>query len=1079
MFSIKKVDLNKVKQTGFNTRIEFDNFIKDNNITKSKDETEPQFLKKVKQTRILLKKTKAEEKNIIEGKAHVYRVLDEIGYNKYNEANEQILIKDKYPEIDNFKSEITSIYASKIFDEFHKIYDEGTKQINIIMEIYGNKIYMKKPKEIKIRKNMTKKQKEDAIYYNENVFEKELDTYEEGKSGYIPDIEFKKIYARINLTEYSNKMGTKEKGKFKRYKTAIISIIYRQIGLLLSSIDENDEITMLTVKFKRLKTLEAKQYDNIVLKDGVYNCVINAIKEQLNDPTKLKILDELNDKFLSRGIDLKIDIYELCRKINIEIQLYDKSNILRGVYKTKDKNKIIKIRLLNLGHAETFYNIDKDKLNIIYVDNLEEISKSLTEYYIIKCKDFNKINCLYTKNTMYKLLEMENNDYEKPFITTLFDAVNYKFELDNNINNDYIYSNSNEGLYIKNSCHQPNMILFKENARTNEIKKIVRRNITNSLSIDDFEDVEEIETEIILNDCVSIDRNKHYASYKNNEYYKKYKFPSNKLNYYHIKNISEEYKRKLILKTGFIQINNIIVNNKSIEKLQYFRNKYIYPSFIIKWAFDYDILKCDFVSCAFSEFTKDIILTDEIIEEKHYNKIFGLWEHSGENKQYWIKCSSIEEAEDLKFYNESIDIYDETNNMLLIKEEIQNPKFKGHLSSYILGYATIEIMDKMRQIEFSEIIGVHCDNIILKTDKYLHLFNLSSNNGDWKIENKHNKICYDEYSYINPKSDEIYNFISTLSEDKINYGKLNLISGGAGAGKTTRFLYEFENSDERLYKFKLLMPNHNLIQNFKSKCEGVNIGTYQMFLSDATKCLINENSYNNIILDEATMIGKTEMTQIINICEKFKICLFIVGDYDLENMKSFQIKPIKDIEFFECIRDKTYYYKHLTKNYRQNGDLEFSNFLNSIRGKTNLEIQKIIRSNKQIKKITYNNMLSEFDNKDIIITCYSEAGDKIELTSNKINDTIYKKAKDTDLIKCCFNTTTKEGAKNSFITLVKKYIDFDKVSISCANTSHIVQGLEFENNIYIIDYKYFVENQLYVMLSRAKNYSQLKIISIN
>ena len=52
--------------------------------------------------------------------------------------------------------------------------------------------------------------------------------------------------------------------------------------------------------------------------------------------------------------------------------------------------------------------------------------------------------------------------------------------------------------------------------------------------------------------------------------------------------------------------------------------------------------------------------------------------------------------------------------------------------------------------------------------------------------------------------------------------------------------------------------------------------------------------------------------------------------------------------------------------------------------------------------------------------------------------------------------------------------------LAYALTSHLVQGCEYDENktIYIINSEYFTENQLYVLLSRAKTSKQIIFINI-
>jgi hypothetical protein len=736
----------------------------------------------------------------------------------------------------------------------------------------------------------------------------------------------------------------------------------------------------------------------------------------------------------------------------------------------------------------------------------KEFSKNMTTYHIIKKHELDDTyKYIYDDKYFYKSIEMEGKDKELYYINSRYDFIHDDFINRNGLENNILIKENNPDLFdfINKSIHHLNEYYYTDNIEKIKIAKSYEEKTKEMYEVDKIEfekddlnfglkyydyreDMTELneldeknEYELILKNSIAYDRNKHFISYTKNKYYLSSLFPTNKFNYYKVnEDINDEETNLLLLKTGFMQINNINIPNKAVKELNYFINDYIYPIFMCRWLKD-NGGTFNIINCCYSEFNQEINFNKIECDEKHYNKIIGCMSINDNKSRYSIKCNSRQEAEDLKYHNSNVRYFDEENNIVIFEEIKEQTINRGHISSFILGYATLEILDKLINIDYKNILGVRCDCIIL--NKEYNIFELSQENGGYKIEEKVNKIMYDEYNYINKKHVFNKTFEIPLTHLKLQYKKINLISGMAGSGKTSRFYKKFE-IDERISDYLFLMPTNALLSKFKKENDGENIKvmTYQMLLKNFERGAHQNIKYTNVVLDEATMCDKVSMTLLLDIMTKTNTTFFIVGDYDFNKKVSYQLKPIQGDEFFNSFDkyDKdTIFYHNLTINYRQKNDSVFSDYLQSIRGKSNEYVMKTL-IDKKFKKIDYDDMLRDYTIKDIIISPFENGSENEKLNSSYINKLIYDKTDGKEYIKCSYNATTDQGgAKNEFVNIIKNDIDFTKVCISCCNTSHIVQGLEFYNMIYILNFKYFTPNQLYVMLSRAKNIKQLRIIN--
>lgn len=900
-------------------------------------------------------------------------------------------------------------------------------------------------------------------------FEKYIESIDEYK--YVHDYTYTTIYGIHSLTdEYKNISSENRKkiyGKLLHYFTTI-----------LGSSD-----VPVTGVFKIVENIQEQEFPHH-LRDGSFNCVLDCIRTQKTKITTLdnKKLTELNTKYFSIGVSFE-NLIDIAKKMLINIDVMTKLNTL--TYSTdkylKDANRqTIKIQVENLNHATNFKKLitKKDK-NIVYVNEVNEsYNNNDSNLLMFKKNKDNTIKYYWDNQTIYKNLETKEYDLEKYYINSKIERMNHDFEELNNLGANKLYKDSNIDLFnfINNSVHHVDEFYYKNN-----IKITKKRSLLDSgIEFDEDEIFDFADYNVNMGKYHAYDRNKHFVSYDKNEYYLKHGVPaSGKFNFYKVN--SNIDINVLLNKSGFVQIINIQIDNKAILELNYFINGYIYPICMIDWMVNNNI-KFDIIAVAFNNWKQDLIFTDEMKATKEfYTKFIGVMSIQNDTTFYNMKCSCIEEYKDLKFRcPEYVKSYDIATNSMVIIENNDNFSNKSHISSYILSYAMIEILNKLVQIEYDELIGVKVDCIIVKHPT--NIFKLSQEYGDYKIEIKGTKNIFYDYTFNNEKSND-YLINDVLTEHKLNYKKINLISGMAGSGKTTRFYKKFDNIDETI-KCVFAFPNNNLCSKFVNEDSTIYASTYhKMFNIGCDDIEFKASKYINVILDEATMISEDDMNKIVDYSTKHHINLFIVGDYSVNNNKMYQMKPVKG-ESFLNIKFNDYYSINLTQNYRQGLDINFTNFLIKARGQTNIKILSDAIGSKMFKTINYNEMINNYDNNDVILSPYKEGGDFFART-DIINDKILKR-EGQEIINCKMNKERKYDNKqyvNAENIMVGKFTYLENKNIfnlSFAQTSHLVQGLEFsvDSKIYVLNTRFFTDNQLYVILSRAKISNQIIFVNL-
>jgi hypothetical protein len=545
-------------------------------------------------------------------------------------------------------------------------------------------------------------------------------------------------------------------------------------------------------------------------------------------------------------------------------------------------------------------------------------------------------------------------------------------------------------------------------------------------------------------------------------------------------------------------------------------NGCVYPMVMIQFLYD-NKFKFDIVEVAINVWKQDIKFSDYCVENKLYTNIVGIMNIKSETSKYNIKCSSVEDAKYLKYISQHMTKsefnctkFNKKHKSLTIEEKKPVVSNRSHVASYIMGYAMLFVLDKLLIIPPDELAGVRCDCIML-TKQRTDLFKVNPLSvPDWKVEDKSGlkEIGRTRFINYNPYKASKQNEL-VLTTHKLNMEQINFCMGGAGFGKTTLFLST--KYGERLDNALVTFPNNELRTKFinenKQDMQNIDTSTYHK----AFKIRVNYNDdedefvkstgdkYNYVINDESTMLGLAHFDKMIKMAREEHIIIILAGDFDYETKQLFQMPPIKDVSFLEYKFDNNVYPIKLTVNYRQQSDVEFGKFLTDSRGRRNDDILIDVSKSNLFKFDTFDSMINNYDpNTSIILSPYSEGGKQEKARTTYINKVLLEKL---DIVNAKYNSNTKHHCKNENIKMTKDeyassfknkqkkptvpcelfpVIPTSPFDLAYALTSHLVQGCEYDESktIYIINSQYFTENQLYVLMSRAKTSKQIIFINI-
>lgn len=976
----------------------------------------------------------------------------------------------------------------KIYKIVDKLYKTGTiEDFNrdyYLREFLKRKSGSKKFNELKTNIKQLKKQiiKKYKVFTRDEAFETLRVLYPNYKNSYIfinmyrkikttsslnlliqPDLTFSKGKRTINLNNIYN---PHDFSKWKNYNTWSRRAFRNRLDFHLYQHYGN--IDDISVEFYLVPIQQGQKYYHN-FKHGMYNCVMSVIKQefdkqQINSKYYNKNeIEKLNEQYLENGVNFD-DIKTICNTLKINIKIYNKLNKQIFEHTYNNKNKTVSLVVTENDHVEKFNPefFDMQKKEIVYVPNVKQAFFENKGWKIISKNGDGEIKYFYDDSFIYKSATMKDKDFGEYNICNDYDIEQYHFLNNNKLTFNKMYEYPNQLLFnfVQNSNHNVFEKWWIENIDND--KKICKK--INSC-LDDYEpsirsNKESKLEKVDVSSYFCYDANKNYASYKHNKYYEQYKFlATSKMNFYKI--TGQFDVRKLVSKVGFIQCDNFKFSNPLIKSLEYFIDGYTYPTPILCWALD-NGCSFDCLTIACSEFTQDIELSENAIKSKHYNKLFGVMQSQQRTRNVFCSYKNNDELKDILHYcNEDIIGYDE--NTVQYQFEKTNLSNRSHISSFVLAYAFINILEKIKLIDEKDIICIKVDCIITKKD-YGHIFNISQELGDFKIE-KNDFKTYNNFNLIQESDIFDNTLLIDFSDAKLNYKKINFISGGAGCGKTTRFLNVFDGSqDERLNDFCVCFPNNNLKVKFGNNYDVFTHTYHSLFfnLKQNAKQLMN---YTSVVLDESTMISDKDIKIIVEACKLYHINLFIVGDFDYKTKQIFQLNPVKADSFLDYkFSKKNCYYLHLTKNHRQGNDLKFSEYLQGIRGKKNKDVKLDM-----FKTISFDDAVNQYTINDLILCPTNE---QISLFNSSIDTGDNIKIKYTDN----FDKDGRFYANNEIEIIDKSKFNKDKMELSNALTCHLCQGLTLSNKIFIVLNNQFEDNMLYVCLSRATNADQIVLI---
>ena len=787
---------------------------------------------------------------------------------------------------------------------------------------------------------------------------------------------------------------------------------------------------IIDIKPKKLLQTYKKNEDN--------NCLINPIIayfnnkiDKLKTPAKKRYytgkINYLISKYKNKGVK-DSEIKNICNDLSISIIIHDIHRKDKQTYtntRTKHNEKTFNFINSEIDHV----CIDSGEIHKISQEDLNEIYN--TKNNILVKKSFNNISTLFCDGDIYTL----DNDYSEV---------------------------SQEFNKIFNGCQ---IDAYKTPLLVDFILRATK--ITGSLfyTEDDTPDLQ-------------IDQIKSYTSFKASNYYSG--FPTRINSFFSINeniNVSEYLNNN---KLGFSMIENVSfsnITNKNIKNhintwfnRDYIQNGDVYANIELLFLWNNNV-RFNIKMSANSNKRLDFDFSEDMIHKKMNNvPYYSLWTGQNMSVKDYVQYSIKSDKKDFLAHVSSNYQYSKINKTIDKKYECdfriekETLKTKCHISAYILAYQRINLLEQLFEMEHEKINKVVMDGIYFKNHKIklINKFRLKPiiNNAFMKAQSE--KIINEvTFKYSQGKSEFNYllqennNFELEEYNDRERKNKI-LYNGMGGSGKTTYAINRYKNMDV------CYVAPSNLLKFDKSD-DHISIATYSEVIRGHTY-IKYKKTHDIFILDEITMVAKSELAQLFNIHKYSKF--IIIGDYSNDGMP------------YQCVLNDPLYIKPSnikTKNFEVNYRTKCPQLL---------ELMRLLRLWKDENKTTeyvIDNLKLYLDKNHII-----NINQLKELYN--INDYVLTAQKKDGIIKYYNDLLekekyliTKNNKKYSNGEILHKKPDELKESFYEKRnnfTIHQVQGRTIQEKIFISEDGIFDGGQLYVAVSRAVSIDQIYIFNI-
>jgi hypothetical protein len=391
-----------------------------------------------------------------------------------------------------------------------------------------------------------------------------------------------------------------------------------------------------------------------------------------------------------------------------------------------------------------------------------------------------------------------------------------------------------------------------------------------------------------------------FASYESSPLYPMFKIVTGFCSLF---NVVDNDLMEYLSKAGASRVTKILYIHPLLEKIDYvkigeFRNNIILYGFVTR---GYLKIECD-LSCICAK-PEDFSIPHK--ENKAFRNMFignliaGASDNGKIYRHYYVPDDMEREqivhnaAMDKSVISASVDLA--TSWITLEFQTKKEPVQLHQIHSCMLAYQQLEFITKMIETEANgePVVCYNTDGFFTRNRVFPDIENKDLLPGQFR--NKGHEIpksCYTDEGVksVKVKVDIDFERVPKFDTYKDILSPKIYIHGEAGCGKSYTFIEK-----EPLYDSHVAVPTNILKVDLQKKCKYKVTTIHRAIPQEMSpKALQKRVIFNQLIVDEATMVGKATFKCILEHCNKHKLILIMIGDLDPITKQIYQRGPSMD-----------------------------------------------------------------------------------------------------------------------------------------------------------------------------------------
>lgn len=373
---------------------------------------------------------------------------------------------------------------------------------------------------------------------------------------------------------------------------------------------------------------------------------------------------------------------------------------------------------------------------------------------------------------------------------------------------------------------------------------------------------------------------KAFRSFKTSPYYERFKLPLG--NWMMGKCIGSVLD--IVSETGFSKITNVVYKNQTVKNIAWIQPNCIYDHIRLYYLLTNNLASFDIEFTITSPATEleFPFMSYDNPEAKYFNNAFiGKLIAGCNSSQVTYQSNDMLELQQIAYFESQQPEFIShafVNDTVLTITKQPNKTQLYHIHAYIMSYVQVKLMTEMIACETAnnKVIAYNTDGFFTHRKPNI---NYSPELGKFRHELK-------QVNFGSVYEPAVHDTVSSYENlPQITHQTYTLTIGPPGCGKSRQMFTNHHISSI------ICTPTHLLKSTHKQRNPDLNYSTYHKFFNINNTKHWKPTIYENVYIDECSMISREHLTIIENFAKYHRINIHLIGDIDEQGIH--QLPPIK------------------------------------------------------------------------------------------------------------------------------------------------------------------------------------------